>query len=115
MPTNRQKLVSIDWVPNYLAELPLHLQLAKLILLKLKAANCCEISRLPTIEEISCKSLVSEDVVLKAYSKLKEMNIISYKRSGKYFLFKAISSSVKSLNDCLPVNTKIKQVQLKNE
>jgi DNA-binding transcriptional MocR family regulator len=67
----------IDWVPNFIAEMPLHLQLTKTILNKVYALNIGGFVSLPAAKRLSLKFRVPESVVLQAYGQLQDLGLIT--------------------------------------
>ncbi|WP_345955564.1 GntR family transcriptional regulator [Mucilaginibacter sp. PAMB04168] len=67
----------LNWTPNFVALLPLDLQLTNLIISKLKRHELKQGDLLPAVRELSNQTLVSVFVIQQAYSKLKIMGIIN--------------------------------------
>ncbi len=67
----------IDWVPNFIAEMPLHLQLTKIILSKVYAVNTGKSAYLPASKKLSQKFRVPESVIIEAYDRLENLGLVT--------------------------------------
>ena len=65
------------WTPNFAAELPLHLQLVKIITRKLGSNGLGPGEYLPDIHIISEKSKVSKPIIRQCYDVLSSQNIVA--------------------------------------
>ncbi len=75
MAEEKNKELLIDWVPNFIAEMPLHLQLTKVILSKAYALSSGSVVYLPSIKKLSIKFRVPESVIMQAYHQLHDLGL----------------------------------------
>ena len=73
----------INWIPNYISSLPLHLQLVNIILSELDNDDNGKVVTVPPVKMLSNKFLVSSDVVRSAYQVLKSRGVAVVYKTGE--------------------------------
>lgn len=77
MAEEKNKELLIDWVPNFIAEMPLHLQLTKVILSKAYALSTGSAVYLSSAKKLSQKFRVPESVIMQAFDRLHQLGLIN--------------------------------------
>lgn len=73
----------INWIPNYISSLPLHLQLVNIILSELDNDDNGKVVTVPPVKMLSNKFSVSSDVVRSAYQVLKSRGVAVVYKAGE--------------------------------
>lgn len=66
----------IQWIPNYIAQTPLHLQLVRIVANKIESNNLRSGDPLPTVNHLSTTAGIAPRVVREAYAELELLGLV---------------------------------------
>ena len=69
-------ITPLQWIPNYLAYIPLHLQLVKVVANKIGNHQLRSGDLLPPISDLSTASRIAPRIIREAYGELEKLGFI---------------------------------------
>jgi DNA-binding transcriptional regulator YhcF (GntR family) len=74
----------LNWIPNYMARVPLHMQLVKVVTGRINTRQLQPGDLLPPVPDLSIASRISPEIVREAYAELKRLGFIQLVHDKDY-------------------------------
>lgn len=77
---------TLQWIPNYIAHTPLHLQLVKVFANKIGTRQLCSGDLFPPVADLSVASRIAPRIIREAYGELEKLGFIHCAHHCRFML-----------------------------